>query len=1098
MNMFGRSRSYEVPSTAEDIYDEYVASKRRFWNPKKWFRRKNKNSNDEVVVVEVTEIGKDALRSRSTSELSVAEEGRRRSSSSMHPGLSVSHDSVFHSPNSGSDMELDAAQSSSSLSISQPHVDLRLQSELSERLRLRRGGRGDTSEDDEGLPHSPCNSPTASDGLLVEKTANKDLPTKSHSTCSDGSLQSMGSYDDDDSFEHVQTRHSSKLSLHDKKDSYTEFGPDSTTSPLNHSAAHHRVSVKPKRTHGAPRRRRTQQLSTALPVTPEVNEDSSIRSTSPEVHKKESLIELYSMSSTILTETQLKCSSLPPGLTPPGSADSKLNRSKSNAGSKSQDLFSQLPEDANEKEEKLSLFDRIFPRKSGRKKKKEGKEKADEQVVESFEQAIETSRQETVTDSGKSYMESSSVVTKKVETKPIPAPRSGAAMRQRVIPMDISENVDEPKREPLLPKLSPEPTIEGTSPLQAELESIFKQRQISTSPIPFPRVADTSPSPKSPVSPRLPRNLQSPNIPTVISSKYDYSQVSRHSTNMRFTETKVKSDETRHKLKMPALSSLQQRVLSLNEEDNENSFMSLTDLQTENKPSRPISKSHSFKAVKHQPFSPERNYEDVKNKTANFLDLEKKEDSKISFTKAASLDSVKNFDETMHLSEVKIELKKKPLNFKTEEKHVEVSSSLGDSSITISGPSHTAVVNVTSNVDDYNSLSKNQTSEQIDGSTTISIKEQQVSVTKIQVKRETTQVTQSSITVPEFMNKQLNKVEIKPSSNIVFSMKSPKPAEEQNRPKTLFTFDVETDVTAKPPTPRKFSKDNVEIIEKDASSPKTSPIITVNSPIRLKKSDSRKSSITSNTSNIESPVRERAMFKSKSASLDSLNDTDKSSQDSLDKLEARYKEKDSPLSETVVLRRKSVATKKNEEEPELMKVFARRSLKIKDSDVDALQDSLKDMKARDSDKENQMDSPVEERKKTESFETQAIEIKTKIEEKLEVKSPVKEPSVDNKTSPVVLRRTLNNNVFLGQRAVTINPTKNSDLIIKKQMGFSEHRKTDQWISNIKNEDANTKEDDLLSNIPSGGDFIMEPKNNFSQRKAEWEKRAQQAQKKTTP
>uniref|UniRef100_A0A6P7FL35 Uncharacterized protein LOC114331514 isoform X3 n=1 Tax=Diabrotica virgifera virgifera TaxID=50390 RepID=A0A6P7FL35_DIAVI len=1047
--------------------EKSVASKRRFWNPKKWFRRKNKNSNDEVVVVEVTEIGKDALRSRSTSELSVAEEGRRRSSSSMHPGLSVSHDSVFHSPNSGSDMELDAAQSSSSLSISQPHVDLRLQSELSERLRLRRGGRGDTSEDDEGLPHSPCNSPTASDGLLVEKTANKDLPTKSHSTCSDGSLQSMGSYDDDDSFEHVQTRHSSKLSLHDKKDSYTEFGPDSTTSPLNHSAAHHRVSVKPKRTHGAPRRRRTQQLSTALPVTPEVNEDSSIRSTSPEVHKK-------------------------------GSADSKLNRSKSNAGSKSQDLFSQLPEDANEKEEKLSLFDRIFPRKSGRKKKKEGKEKADEQVVESFEQAIETSRQETVTDSGKSYMESSSVVTKKVETKPIPAPRSGAAMRQRVIPMDISENVDEPKREPLLPKLSPEPTIEGTSPLQAELESIFKQRQISTSPIPFPRVADTSPSPKSPVSPRLPRNLQSPNIPTVISSKYDYSQVSRHSTNMRFTETKVKSDETRHKLKMPALSSLQQRVLSLNEEDNENSFMSLTDLQTENKPSRPISKSHSFKAVKHQPFSPERNYEDVKNKTANFLDLEKKEDSKISFTKAASLDSVKNFDETMHLSEVKIELKKKPLNFKTEEKHVEVSSSLGDSSITISGPSHTAVVNVTSNVDDYNSLSKNQTSEQIDGSTTISIKEQQVSVTKIQVKRETTQVTQSSITVPEFMNKQLNKVEIKPSSNIVFSMKSPKPAEEQNRPKTLFTFDVETDVTAKPPTPRKFSKDNVEIIEKDASSPKTSPIITVNSPIRLKKSDSRKSSITSNTSNIESPVRERDMFKSKSASLDSLNDTDKSSQDSLDKLEARYKEKDSPLSETVVLRRKSVATKKNEEEPELMKVFARRSLKIKDSDVDALQDSLKDMKARDSDKENQMDSPVEERKKTESFETQAIEIKTKIEEKLEVKSPVKEPSVDNKTSPVVLRRTLNNNVFLGQRAVTINPTKNSDLIIKKQMGFSEHRKTDQWISNIKNEDANTKEDDLLSNIPSGGDFIMEPKNNFSQRKAEWEKRAQQAQKKTTP
>lgn len=39
----------------------------------------------------------------------------------MHQMLSLSHDSVFQSPHSGSsEMELDAAQSSSSLSISQP------------------------------------------------------------------------------------------------------------------------------------------------------------------------------------------------------------------------------------------------------------------------------------------------------------------------------------------------------------------------------------------------------------------------------------------------------------------------------------------------------------------------------------------------------------------------------------------------------------------------------------------------------------------------------------------------------------------------------------------------------------------------------------------------------------------------------------------------------------------------------------------------------------------------------------------------------------------------------------------------------------------
>lgn len=54
-----------------------MASKKRFWNPKKWFKRKNKVTED-VVPVEVTEIGKDALRSRSTSELSVADDVRRR------------------------------------------------------------------------------------------------------------------------------------------------------------------------------------------------------------------------------------------------------------------------------------------------------------------------------------------------------------------------------------------------------------------------------------------------------------------------------------------------------------------------------------------------------------------------------------------------------------------------------------------------------------------------------------------------------------------------------------------------------------------------------------------------------------------------------------------------------------------------------------------------------------------------------------------------------------------------------------------------------------------------------------------------------------
>uniref|UniRef100_A0A1Y1N0S0 DUF4592 domain-containing protein n=1 Tax=Photinus pyralis TaxID=7054 RepID=A0A1Y1N0S0_PHOPY len=273
--------------------DKTIASKKKFWNPRKWFKRKtSKASEDSIPTIDNSDtVTSETLRSRSTSEISETDDAqKRRSGTPMHPGLSVSHDSIFHSPNSGSELELDEAQSSSSLSIHQPtQTDLRLQTELSERLRLRRG-RGDTSEDDEGLPRSPCcSSPTATEGLL-EKTV-KNHPTKSHSTCSDGSLLSMCSSDiEDDSFGQQSSRNSSKISLSEKKvadqDSEWELGPSHASAPLNHSAAHHRVSVRPKRTHGAPRRNRIPPImGSALPTTPEVNEEASLRSVTPELSK---------------------------------------------------------------------------------------------------------------------------------------------------------------------------------------------------------------------------------------------------------------------------------------------------------------------------------------------------------------------------------------------------------------------------------------------------------------------------------------------------------------------------------------------------------------------------------------------------------------------------------------------------------------------------------------------------------------------------------------------------------------------------------------------------------------------------------------------
>ncbi|CAH0560152.1 unnamed protein product [Brassicogethes aeneus] len=82
-----------------------------------------------------------------------------------------------------------------------------------------------------------------------------------------------------------------------------------------------------------------------------------------------------------------------------------------------------------------------------------------------------------------------------------------------------------------------------------------------------------------------------------------------------------------------------------------------------------------------------------------------------------------------------------------------------------------------------------------ESSKTINIKESQVSVTKIQLKHESTTTT---VAKPEFLSKQLNKVEIKPTTNVIFSIKSPKIIEEQSRPKTL-NFDSDVNRTANLP-----------------------------------------------------------------------------------------------------------------------------------------------------------------------------------------------------------------------------------------------------------------------------------------------------------
>jgi hypothetical protein len=91
----------------------------------------------------------------------------------------------------------------------------------------------------------------------------------------------------------------------------------------------------------------------------------------------------------------------------------------------------------------------------------------------------------------------------------------------------------------------------------------------------------------------------------------------------------------------------------------------------------------------------------------------------------------------------------------------------------------------------------------------------------------------------------------------------------------------------------------------------------------------------------------------------------------------------------------------------------------------------------------------------------------------------------------------------------LNPPKvneTEETKVKKQGSFSERRITDNWISNIKNGDdlieRKISQDEIITGISPKSDYITEEllteRKNFNQRKAEWEKRAQEAQKKSVP
>lgn len=245
-------------------------SKRKKFRPfravRNMFRKRMRRQGSENL--------QDYKKSRSTTELQSDNDSRRRFSNPNAPysvGLSVSHDSIFSPDHATASLDPQDLRSIHGF-LSVQHVELKdLKNELFARVRARR----DSDDEDAGLPHSPCTSPTTADVLSQNLKSKSGI---SRTTCSEGSLISMGSSEnDEDLMGMVLSSHSSRMSLSDKRFQESDEADVSQPVPLSHKAAHHKIAVRPKRTHGLPRHRKQQLAASkvgSLPSTPEISEDS--------------------------------------------------------------------------------------------------------------------------------------------------------------------------------------------------------------------------------------------------------------------------------------------------------------------------------------------------------------------------------------------------------------------------------------------------------------------------------------------------------------------------------------------------------------------------------------------------------------------------------------------------------------------------------------------------------------------------------------------------------------------------------------------------------------------------------------------------------
>lgn len=226
---------------------------------------------------------------------------------------------------------------------------------------------------------------------------------------------------------------------------------------------------------------------------------------------------------------------------------------------------------------------------------------------------------------------------------------------------------------------------------------------------------------------------------------------------------------------------------------------------------------------------------------------------------------------------------------------------------------------------------------------------------KLNKSDEKVQKSSSKLGVPEFLNIQLNKVDVKPATNIVLTANiTPKKIDSPQ----IIEKEPEYECITLEPTQNPIKKETVKkVTENVIENPvENSPIVAQKSVVPVIP---------------QSPSTPKAFFKRKAASVDYPDKAEKSRTNSVStdgstekifdtisidqKSYSSFGSKSSIQStdsneiktpdrneEAVVLRRKPIMLsrelrgEKKDDEPELMKVFARRSLKIKDSEADSI------------------------------------------------------------------------------------------------------------------------------------------------------------------